>query len=102
MTVKQTSTKQTNQNRRDFLKTSAALAAVGGATPYFAWNQKAFANQDKNDRPVIGCIGVGSMGSGDARGHNSFGDIVAVCDADSGRTEKARQAGNIGKGKADA
>ena len=103
MTVKQTSTKQTNQNRRDFLKTSVAAAAVGGTVmPYFAWNEKAFANQDKNDRPVIGCIGVGSMGSGDARGHNNFGDIVAVCDADSGRTEKARQAGNIGKGKADA
>ena len=101
MTVKQTSTKQTNHNRRDFLKTSAAVAAVGGVTPYFAWNQKAFANQDKNDRPVIGCVGVGSMGSGDARGHNSFGDIVAVCDADSGRTEKARQDKNIGKGKAD-
>ncbi|MFP6752261.1 MAG: Gfo/Idh/MocA family oxidoreductase, partial [Pirellulaceae bacterium] len=102
MTVKQTSTNQGQQNRRNFLKTTAATAAVAGSIPYFAWNEKAFANQDKNDRPVIGCIGVGSMGSGDARGHNGFGDIVAVCDADSGRAEKARLDKNIGKGKADA
>ena len=42
------------------------------------------------------------MGSGDARGHNGFGDIVAVCDVDSGRAENAKNDGNIGKGKADA
>lgn len=87
-----------NQNRRTFLKTTSAIAV----TPYFAWNQRAFANQEKNDRPVIGCIGVGSMGSGDARGHAGFGDIVAVCDVDSGRAEKTKHDGKIGKGKADA
>ncbi len=81
--------------RRDFLKTSTAAAAA--SVPYFAWNQKAFANQAKNDRPQIGCIGVGSMGSGDARAHGSFGDILAVCDVDAGRAEKAKQADNIGK-----
>ena len=95
-------TRARNQDRRDFLKTTTAAAALGGVAPYFAWNERAFANQDKNDRPVIGCIGVGSMGSGDARRHKDFGDIVAVCDVDSGRAEKARQDGNIGKGKADS
>ncbi len=34
--------------------------------------------------------------------HSRFGDIVAVCDVDSRHTEKAKQAENIGKGKADA
>jgi len=41
------------------------------------------------------------MGSGDAKGHAKFGDIVAVCDVDSRRTEKAREDSSIGKGKAD-
>ncbi|MCO6043914.1 Gfo/Idh/MocA family oxidoreductase [Aeoliella sp. ICT_H6.2] len=84
-------------SRRQFLATSAAAAAV----PYFAWNQKAFANDEKNDRPNIGCIGVGSMGTGDARGHAHFGDVVAVCDVDMGHARRAKNDDNIGKGKAD-
>lgn len=84
-------------SRRQFLATSAAAAAV----PYFAWNQKAFANDSKNDRPTIGCIGVGSMGTGDAQGHAHFGDIVAVCDVDMRHAERAKNHDGIGKGKAD-
>ena len=44
-------------NRRDFLKTSAALGAA--SVPYFAWARPSYANRSKNDRPQIGCIGVG-------------------------------------------
>lgn len=87
-------------NRRQFLQTSAAVAAVG-AVPYFT-APKAFANQAKNDRPTIGCIGTGSMGTGDAHGHNNFGDIIAVCDVDSAHAERAKNDPKIGKGKADA
>ncbi len=94
--------KKPHSTRRDFLKKSAAAAAVGGAVPYFAWSEKAFANQSANDRPRIGCVGVGSMGSGDARGHASFGDVLAVCDVDSKRADDAKNSGGIGKGKADA
>ncbi|NQU26337.1 MAG: Gfo/Idh/MocA family oxidoreductase [Candidatus Nealsonbacteria bacterium] len=94
---------QKNQTtRRDFLKKSAVAATAAGAVPYFTSTQKAFANAAANDRPVIGCIGVGSMGSGDARGHASFGDVVAVCDVDSRRAESAKNNNGIGKGKADA
>ncbi|MEZ6093711.1 MAG: Gfo/Idh/MocA family oxidoreductase [Pirellulaceae bacterium] len=90
-------------DRRSFVKTSAAAGAAAGMVPYVPWSKSAFANRMKNDRPVIGCIGVGSMGSGDARGHNQFGrDIVAVCDVDAQRAEAARTDENIGKGKADA
>jgi len=86
--------------RRDFLKTSGALGA-GAMIPYYAM-PKAFANQDANDRPVIGCIGVGSMGTGDAQGHASFGDVVAVCDVDSRHADRAKNHDRIGKGVADA
>ncbi len=85
--------------RRDFLRKTAAAGAV---TPYFAWNRGAFAAEDKNDRHVIGCIGVGSMGTGDAHDIGRFGDIVAVCDVDANHSERAKHDGNIGKGKADA
>ena len=92
---------QHRATRRDFLKTAGSAAAVGAAVPYFSWNAKAFANEAKNDRPVIGCIGVGSMGTGDAHGHGQFGDIVAVCDVDSSHAERAKADAKIGKGKAD-
>ena len=90
-----------NQSRRRFLKQSAAAAAVGGVVPYFSWNETTFANNLKNDRPVIGCIGVGSMGTGDARQHARFGDVVAVCDVDSRHADRAKNHDQIGKGKAD-
>ena len=61
------------KTRRDFIKSGAIATGAVAATPYFNWSAKAFANQEKNDRPNIGCIGVGSMGSGDARGHANFG-----------------------------
>lgn len=87
--------------RRDFLKT-ASLAGLGTATVPWAWSRPAFANRSAVDRPLAGCIGVGSMGTGDARGINNYADIVAVCDVDSRHSGRARQDENIGKGKADA
>ncbi len=88
-----------NSTRRSFLKTTTA--AAGCAIPYIAWSSKAFANQSANDRPRIGCIGVGSMGKGDARGHANFGDILAICDVDSEHAAQANADEKIGKGKAD-
>ena len=93
--------KQPKNTRRKFLKDSAALTAAGSATAFFPWTQKAFANEAKTDRPVIGCIGLGGMGRGDAHGHSNFGDIVAVCDVDSGHAQQAKEHPRIGKGTAD-
>lgn len=89
-------------NRRQFMKKTTAGAAAIGFVPYFASTQKAFANTMKNDRPGIGCIGTGSMGMGDSRGHAGFGDILAVCDVDSRHAERAKNDDRIGKGKADS
>jgi predicted dehydrogenase len=96
------STPRNQSSRRDFLKNSAVFAGVSATMPVFEWSPKAFANQEANSRPRIGCIGVGSMGSGDAQGHAGFGDILAVCDVDAPRAEQARNNDKIGKGKADA
>ena len=90
-----------SSTRRDFLKQSAAVAGAV-SVPYFFSSPKAFANDSANDRPKIGCIGVGSMGTGDAHDHANFGDIVAVCDVDSRHMERAKNDQRISKGKADA
>jgi len=73
-----------------------------GMVPYIPWTAKAFANQSATDRPRIACIGTGSMGMGDAAQHAQFGDILAVCDVDSERAEKAKHDAKVGNGKADA
>jgi predicted dehydrogenase len=89
-------------SRRDFLKKSLTLAAAGGAVPYVSWSQTPFANASANDRPRIGCVGVGDMATGnDCPQHTVFGDIVAVCDVDSNHADRAKNHPQIGKGKAD-
>ena len=93
--------RSTVPSRRRFLGTGAA-AAAGGLVPVFPWTTRAFANLAANDRPRIGCIGTGSMGTGDAHQHAQFGDILAVCDVDDRHSSRAREDGNLGKGKADA
>lgn len=95
--------KSLNQpTRRQALKSAALVTGAVATTPYFNWSEKAFANQAQNDRPNIGCIGVGSMGTGDAQGHANFGNVVAVCDVDERHALRAKNHERIGKGKADA
>ena len=78
----------TKITRRDALK-STTIAAAATATAAFPWSRAAYANQSPNERPIIGCIGLGGMGKGDARGHTKFGDIVALCDVDEKHAEQA-------------
>ena len=79
--------------RRDFLKRSAVAAVAGATTPYWFSQQKTLADetQSKNDRPVVGSIGLGGRGSGIANNARQYGDIVAVCDVDRNRAERARE-----------
>jgi predicted dehydrogenase len=89
--------------RRTFLgRTAAAVAGLPAWTPLLTTTAPAFANRASTDRPLVGCIGVGSMGTGDARDHARLGDIVAVCDVDTRHAERARADEAIGKGQADA
>ena len=86
------------QSRRNFLGLAAAATASAG----FPWSRPAFANRAANDRPRVGCIGVGGMGKHDARNHREFGDIIVVCDVDSQHAERGASDEEIGNGKADA
>ncbi len=90
-----------NSSRRQFIAKSASLAAAATSAAYFPWTQSTFASTMANDRPRIGCIGLGGMGRGDAHEHKRFGDILTVCDVDRNHAEKAGADPNIGAGKAD-
>jgi predicted dehydrogenase len=78
--------------RRGFLRrlTNAAIAST--AVPYWLTARPTKAVPSKNDRPLVGCIGVGHRGTLVAQWAASCGDIVAVCDADRRNAEKARAA----------
>jgi len=88
-------------SRRAFLQSTVSLAAAATASAAFPWTARSFGNVMANDRPRIGCIGLGGMGRGDAHGHRQFGDILALCDVDENQARKANEDPNIGNGKAD-
>lgn len=92
---------QHSTNRREFLKATAATT-TGILLPYTLLGSRTCADETKspNARPRVGCIGTGSMGSGDARAAKKYGDIVAVCDVDQQRVSKAAADPKIGDGKA--
>ena len=81
--------------RRGFLQGAAAAALLG---PY-ALTSSALGAADRpaaSNRVVMGAIGTGSMGSGDLNGFLSASQVqmVAVCDVDRPRREKARDTVN--------
>ena len=86
-------------SRRDFFKASAAAAAMATAIPVVATSKPVWA-QAPSDRLRMGCIGVGSMGRGDAHGFNGLVDIVALCDVD--ENYGLARTVNSGIGKRDA
>ena len=73
-------------DRRHFLQAAGAASAslvaltATGASPDPT-------SSSPNDRPRIGCIGVGGRGSGISQDAARFGEIVAVCDVDLAHAE---------------
>ena len=80
-------------SRRNFLKSSTGLAAVGSLTPYWFTSNVVLADHHKshNDRPHVGCIGVGSRWFGGLRGEiYPYGNIVALADVDAHYANRGR------------
>jgi predicted dehydrogenase len=73
----------TKRTRRRFLSQTTALSA-SLVTPYFFTGQLARADEtkSKNDRPLVGAIGLGGRGRSITGNASRFGDIAARCDVD--------------------
>jgi predicted dehydrogenase len=80
-------------SRRQFLHSAAVLAAGAGLPAWFLEESQSHAAtaapQAANDKPNIGWIGCGGRGNGIIRQARRFGTVVALCDADAGRLERA-------------
>jgi predicted dehydrogenase len=89
--------------RRQFLKSTAAATAGGTLLSSWFSLERTLASEFEapNERPRVGCIGLGGMGQGDAKAARRYGDIVAICDVDRSHAEAAATNPAIGNGKAD-
>jgi len=79
-------------SRREFLKSSAAVAGAAFAWPTIV-PSSVFGAAAPSNRLTMGCIGLGGQGSGNMKGFNAKKDcaVVAVCDVDADHREKARE-----------
>ncbi len=79
--------------RRHFLRSATLLAAGAGLPAWFIEENLARAQssppKSPNDKPGIAWIGCGGRGSGIIKEAARWGDVVAVCDVDSTRLDKA-------------
>ena len=84
-------------NRRDFLKTTGAVAAgcwvAGGAF--------ARGGESPNERLRMASIGIGGKGGSDSQDAAQHGDMVAICDVDQNRLAGALKRFPGAKGYAD-
>jgi len=82
-------------SRRQFLRRASGITAGAVAFPYFV-SSSALGQAGRpaaSDRIVMGCIGVGSQGTGNMRGFlgKSEVQVVAVCDVDKKHRERAKK-----------
>ncbi len=79
------------QNRRDFLKTTAASAAlIGGAPLIVPSGSRASAREAPSERIRFACIGAGGRGRSVCQEALGFGELVAICDADLAQAKQAQ------------
>lgn len=76
------------QNRRDFIKTSAAV----GAGFWVAGGTSLKASLSANEEIRFACIGIDGKGSSDSADAKNNGKVVAICDIDDGFLDKAQKA----------
>ncbi len=88
--------KKIHITRRSFLSRCTLAAAATGLPVWYVQRdldaaEAAAPLTSPNDRPGIGLIGCGGMGTGDAGNAQRFGDILAVCDVDDAHAAQAAQ-----------
>lgn len=97
--------KKKTLNRRDFLRSTAALSAGAFAAPALIPGSALGKNGAvaPGRRITMGCIGIGNMGTSNMRSFLELKDvqIVAVCDLDSNRLQKAKETVDAKYGNSD-
>src|SRR5215510_7648945 len=91
-----------SSSRREFLKSTSLAALAGASLPcwFTGAARSALGFYAANDRPVVGCIGVGDRWRGGIRqGLQQFGDIAAVCDVDTFNRLWAQRLVDVDQGK---
>lgn len=83
-------TSRTGTSRRDFLKTSTALAA-SATLPYWFTDKSARAADSPNERKLLGCIGTGDRWKAVGPQAMGFAHAVALCDVDRAHLEQAAE-----------
>jgi len=83
-------------SRRSFLRASAMTAGAAFAVPNIV-PSSVFGATAPSERITIGCIGVGNMGTGDMKAfmNNANSQVVAACEVDAQRLEKARKLSSL-------
>ncbi|NQU23271.1 MAG: Gfo/Idh/MocA family oxidoreductase, partial [Candidatus Nealsonbacteria bacterium] len=74
-------------SRRQFLKTTA----VTGAGYWVAGGVRAQESKSPNEKIAFASVGIGGKGSSDSNDAGSRGDMVAICDVDTGRLDGAKK-----------
>jgi predicted dehydrogenase len=75
------------QNRRDFLTTTTAV----GIGVWVSGIAAADDSKSPNEKIRFGCIGIGGKGESDTADAAKHGDVVAICDVDTKRLDKAAE-----------
>lgn len=87
---------KTNQSRRRFLRNAAGVSAGIVGFPYIIRSTALGADGAiaPSERIIMGCIGVGSQGTGNMNGFlgKKMAQVVAVCDVDKGHLNRAKGA----------
>lgn len=86
---------KTNQSRRRFLRNAAGVSAGIVGFPYIIRSTALGADGAvaPSERIIMGCIGVGSQGTGNMNGFlgKKMAHVVAVCDVDKGHRDGAKK-----------
>ncbi len=90
-------------DRRDFVKSTASLAAIGFPSIISASALGLNGTVSPANRIVMGSIGTGGKGTGNTRAFSEEADVqlAAVCDVDSAHRDRARDLVNTKYGNSD-
>src|ERR1051325_1591940 len=84
-----------NYSRRQFLIRTTQAAALAGIPLWYAEQHNLFAqaapSKSPNEKPSLGLIGCGGMGTNDAKIASKYANIVALCDVDSTHIDAAKK-----------